>query len=263
MSNVKSILYTIFAPVLRRWLKGSMTGKRIKGSNMVLHYDRSQHLGFLFSKEIVYEPAFSKVLLDQIKTGDLVFEIGSNIGQYSLQISEKLGPAGKLICVEPDSDNFKCLSYNIKENKCENVILVNKAVSDKEGKMTMYKDTTTGGRMSSLFREYTGTQQHQTSEKVSVTTLRILMDTYGIPSFIKVDVEGAEHLVFSDPSTLHPKTTYLIEVRKETKAYIFNLFSNAGFSIYLLEQHQQEIHSIEDLPDFANLLIKSPGEPGE
>ena len=257
MADLKTSLYHFCAPVLRWWLKGSITGKRIKGTNMVLHYDRSQHLGFLFSKEIVYEPAFCKVLLEQVKPGDLVFEIGSNIGQYSLQISEKLGPQGKLICVEPDSDNFKWLTRNIQENKCENVILVNKAVTDKEGRMKMYKDTTTGGRMSSLIKEFSGAKEGGRTEEVDVTTLTALYDLYGIPGFMKVDVEGAEQLVFADPLSIHTRTNYLIEVRKETKAYIFNQFSKSGFSVYLLEKNQQEVHSSEDVPDFANLLISN------
>ena len=256
-SQLKSWLYQLAAPPLRALLRGRITGKPIKGSNKILYYDRGQHLGFLFSKEIHYEPAFSKTLLDQVQPGSLVFEIGSNIGQYSLQISERLGSTGQLICVEPDSDNFNMLSHNIRTNHCANVVLIHKAVSDVEGIMTMYKDTTTGGRMSSLFQEYSGDQAQGKTEQVEVTTLKSLTALYGIPSFIKVDVEGAEQLVFSDPHAIHSQTTYLIEVRKETKSYIFNLFSKAGFSIYLLEKHQQEIHSIEELPDFANLLISS------
>src|SRR5687767_12271203 len=123
--SIKSFIYHLAAPLLRRILKGQVTGKQIKGTHKVLYYDKSQHLGFLFATKINYEPTFSRILLDQVKPGMLVFEIGANIGQYSLQISEKLGPTGKLICVEPDSDNFKWLTNNMQHNKCDNVILVN------------------------------------------------------------------------------------------------------------------------------------------
>jgi len=256
MSSLKSLLYHFGAPLLRKWLSGSMTSKRIKGSSKVLYYDRSQHLGFLFSQEIVYEPEFSHILLDQIQPGTLVFEIGSNIGQYSLQISEKLGPSGKLICVEPDSDNFASLSFNILSNQCHNVVLQHKAVSDHEGELTFYKDTKTGGRMSSLIRVYSGTHYEGKSEIVQTTTLKVLIDQYGIPAFVKVDVEGAEDSVFSDPNAIKMKTTYLVEVRKETKIRVFNFFSGMGFSLYVLEQNQKEILDPGQIPDFANLLIK-------
>ncbi len=262
MSSLKSLLYHFGAPLLRKWLSGSMTSKRIKGSSKVLYYDRSQHLGFLFSQEIVYEPEFSHILLDQIQPGTLVFEIGSNIGQYSLQISEKLGPSGKLICVEPDSDNFASLSFNILKNHCQNVELINKAVTDHEDKLTFYKDTTTGGRMSSLIREYSGTHFQGKSEIVLTTTFKAMSEQFGIPAFVKVDVEGAENLIFKEKDAFHHATIFLVEVREETKTDVFNVFNDAGFSLYLLENNQQRILHSSDIPDFANLLIKHSHRTG-
>ena len=83
---------------------------------------------FLFQRSIRYEQEFTDTVLDFIKLlnqGDVVFEIGSNIGQYSLLIASKIGSAGKLICLEPDSDNFalQCVEKQIAEcnsaNRCE------------------------------------------------------------------------------------------------------------------------------------------------
>ena len=125
MTILKEIVYNLIAPVLRVWLRNSITGKPIKDTHKVLYYDRSQHLGFLFSHAIEYEKEFSTIIMQHIKPRNLVFEIGSNIGQYSLQIAEKIGENGKLICVEPDSDNFAYLSFNIIKNGCKNVHLVN------------------------------------------------------------------------------------------------------------------------------------------
>lgn len=206
-------MYKILAPPLRLLLKGHIVGKRIAGTNKTLYYDPSQHLAFLWAKEIRYEPAISGILLDQVQPGALVFEIGSNIGQYSLQISEKLGSQGKLICIEPDSDNYKMLSRNVIRNDCRNVILVNKAVSDTEGIMRMYKDTTTGGRMSSLIKEFSGMHKDGKTEEVQVTTFKALIEIYSQPAFVKLDVEGAECLVLSDFSCLTKETNYIVEVR--------------------------------------------------
>lgn len=258
MNALKEIIYKLVAPILRVVLRNSITSKPIRGSKQVLYYDRSQHLGFLFARQIVYEEAFSALIMHHIKSGDLVFEIGSNIGQYSVQIAEKIGEKGKLICVEPDSDNFAFLSFNVLKNGCRNINLLNAAVADREGQTIFYKDTMTGGRMGSLIREYSGTHFQGKSEEVKVITLKHLIDTYDTPDFVKVDVEGAEDLIFADTSNIPLKAIYLIEVRAETKAAVFQVFSSLGFEMYVLELDLKKVEHISDIPRFANLLIKHP-----
>ena len=253
---MKSLLYKILAPLFRIVLRNRITGKPLKGTSMKLYYDRSQHLGFLFARQIEYESEFSSIVLQYIKEGDLVFEIGSNIGQYSLQISAKIGNTGKLVCVEPDSDNFSFLSFNTSINHCTNVQLLKMAVSDHEGKSIFYKDTVTGGRMGSLIREYSSSHFRGMAEEVEITTLPQLISRFGHPAFIKVDVEGAEDLIFYNASTIDRNTTYLIEVREETKNNIFSVFHSLGFSIYLLENKLQRMEKAEDIPGFGNLIIQ-------
>jgi FkbM family methyltransferase len=261
MRSVRSYLYASLAPLLRRIFHDSIVGKQIKGTSARLYYDRSQHLGFLFARQIEYEREFSAIIMEHIFSGNLVFEIGSNIGQYSLQIAKKIGDHGKLICVEPDSDNFAFLSFNVLKNKCTNVSLVNAAVADQEGQTIFYKDTMTGGRMGSLIREYSGTHFQGESEEVRTTTLKNLINQYGIPDFIKVDVEGAEDLVFAESSSICMNTKYLIEVREETKVSIFQLFHSNGFAVFILEGGLHQAQQASDIPEFANLLIKKIPEP--
>ena len=256
MKGIKSLLYSIVAPLLRLLLANSITGKVIKGTQVKLYYERSQHLGFLFADQIEYEKEFSASVLEYLHSGNVVFEIGSNIGQYSMVMANKVGESGLVVCVEPDSDNFAFLSFNILKNHCANVRLINAAVADKEGYTTFYKDTITGGRMGSMFRQYSGSHFQGKSEEVRTLTLRQLTDQYGIPDFVKVDVEGAETLVFSDLQAIHESTIFLIEVREETKEHVFSVFQSKGFSIYVLENNLERIHKASDIPGFANLLIK-------
>lgn len=255
MQILKSKLYSIVAPTLRKILGKSVTGKNIKGTSLKLFYNRSQHLGFLFQKEVEYEKELSSIILNMIEPGSLVIEIGSNIGQYSLLIADKIGRSGKLVCIEPDSDNLMYLSNNIQENNLQNVETINAAVSNQEGVAVFYKDTVTGGRMGSLFRQYSSPQFRGESENVSTITLKALITKFGTPDFVKVDVEGAEDLVFSDEKIISSKTRFLIEVRKETKEHIFSFFTSLGFSIYLPEINMVRANTPMEIPDFANLII--------
>jgi len=63
-----------------------------------------------------------------------IVDIGANEGHYVLKMKEKL-PKSKIIAVEPNSEAFKILQKNVKENKIKNVILVKKAVSSKNRKV--------------------------------------------------------------------------------------------------------------------------------
>ncbi|MEP6645556.1 MAG: FkbM family methyltransferase [Saprospiraceae bacterium] len=255
MNKIKKGIYRFFAPLLRNILGKKISKKKIAGSQMWLYYERNQHLGLLFHKDVRYEREFSKIILQHIEKDDLVFEIGSNIGQYSLLIAEKIGVNGRLLCIEPDSDNFACLAFNIYKNRLKQVEILNVAVGEKTGQATFYKDTMTGGRMSSLFMKYASDHFKGITEEVRVITLRELIEKFGIPQFIKVDVEGAESMIFSDASLIDPGTKFLIEVRDETKEYIFNLFKNKQFKIMVLGEKIFNADKAEQIPGFANLLI--------
>lgn len=64
-----------------------------------------------------------------IKPGNVVLDIGGNIGFTTSIFSKLVEPNGKVISFEPDKTNFKHLSNLVKGKKLKNVDLVNKAVS--------------------------------------------------------------------------------------------------------------------------------------
>lgn len=49
-----------------------------------------------------YEEAYSEQLKAAILPGDVVWDVGANVGHYSMQISERVGPSGKVFAFEPD-----------------------------------------------------------------------------------------------------------------------------------------------------------------
>jgi len=232
-----------------------MISKRIRGTQMWLRYPMDQHLGFLLSKEIVYEENIRNQIRPYIKPGSKIFEIGSNIGQYTLEFSELLGSNGQLIAIEPDQDNFTLLSENCRLNRCSNVTLVCKAVSNQEGETQFFKDTITGGRSGSLIVEYAANHFQGRQETVHTTTYNSLVSTYGIPDFVKVDVEGAETLIFTLTTLLHPATVFFIEVRKETASEIYLRFKQSGFKVFQIDQGCEEILDADSISGLSNLLL--------
>ncbi len=73
-----------------------------------------------------------------INPGNVVIDIGAHIGLYTLIAAKKVGPKGKVYAFEPLEKNFKLLKKNVEVNGYKNVVLVNKAVSNKNGKSKLF-----------------------------------------------------------------------------------------------------------------------------
>ena len=85
-----------------------------------------------------YEPFETELLLSQLGPGNVVLDLGGNIGYYTLLFARRVGPSGKVFAFEPDPDNFALLQENIESNGYENVVLVPKAAADRAGPARLY-----------------------------------------------------------------------------------------------------------------------------
>jgi hypothetical protein len=65
--------------------------------------------------------------------GDTVFDIGAHCGVSTWHLSQRVGPAGRVIAFEPDPVNFSLLLQNIELHKLTNVTPLQIAVSDRNG----------------------------------------------------------------------------------------------------------------------------------
>ena len=123
-----------------------------------------------------------------IKNGDIVVDLGANIGYYTLILARLVGKSGHVYAFEPDPSNFEILSKNVKENKHDNVTLVQKAVSDKNSKIKLYVSK----RNLASHRIFDAEDKRESIE-VDVTTLdEYFQKSKKLVKFIKMDVEGAE-----------------------------------------------------------------------
>jgi FkbM family methyltransferase len=134
-----------------------------------------------------------KVIGDYFKwykpqAGETVFDLGANCGLSVYYFSQCVGPAGKVYAFEPDPINYAVLLRNIERHKLTNVVALQKAVSGSSGKLEFYSEGTCGSTLaSSSTRPTIGTV-----EIVEVLSLADACSQFGVPSFIKMDIEGAE-----------------------------------------------------------------------
>ncbi|MDP2946996.1 MAG: FkbM family methyltransferase [Nanoarchaeota archaeon] len=162
-----------------RFIKSDFT--LIQGHKMFLDSEDSLRL----SLSGVYEPFETETIKDIVKKGDIVMDIGANIGYYTLLLARFVGDKGKVIAFEPDPDNFVLLKKNVEINGYKNVILVQKAVSNKTEKIKLYLHKN-DKKQHSIY--------DSSNSRKSIEVESIRLDNYIDEEidFIKIDVEGAE-----------------------------------------------------------------------
>ena len=136
-----------------------------------------------------------------ISRGDLVFDVGANIGVYS-DAFQTLG--ARVVAIEPNPACCERLELIAKRS---DLIIENCAVGDELGTATM--NVCADPTLSTLSNEWYETARtspiHSGEEwlgaiEVRVATLDSLSKKYGAPSFIKIDVEGFEDRVLAGMS---------------------------------------------------------------
>src|SRR5207253_6545315 len=88
--------------------------------------------------EGVWEPLETYLVERRVREGDVVLDIGANIGYYTLVFAELVGDSGRVFAFEPEPANFALLSENTGLNGRANVTLVNAAVADAGGRLPLY-----------------------------------------------------------------------------------------------------------------------------
>lgn len=209
-------------------LQGRLRGKKwVVGSG--------EHGYWLGSYEMGKRIAFEK----EINAGSMVYDIGANVGYYTLLASVLTGDQGQVVAFEPLPRNIAYLKKHVKLNRLDNVEIFEAAVSDQAGEATFDLGASTA----------MGHLSDSGELRVRVVSLDGLLAAGKIspPDFIKLDVEGAEYHVLKG-------------ARQLLKTYHPVLFLDT----HQREAHKQTIHLLEELGYCFEILDgKSLGESKE
>jgi FkbM family methyltransferase len=129
-----------------------------------------------------------------VSDGITIFDVGANIGWYSVHLSKKL-PNAKIYSFEPLPGTFEQLKRNVELNKIQNISLNNFAFSDSVKKLSFYYSPALTGASSSV-------NITENDSMVLVECQANTIDNFVAENniqaidFIKCDVEGAEFMVY-------------------------------------------------------------------
>jgi FkbM family methyltransferase len=166
-----SLIYKL-GKLKTKWLPNNQQNKKIK-----------QEL-----EEISVRKSFYSSFINQ---NDLCFDVGANVGNRIVPLLE-IG--AKIVAVEPQESCYKILKLKF-GNKIE---IVTKGLGKTEGienfhisnasTISSFSDEWINSVKNDRFKEYNWEKVVQ----VEMTTLDKLIEQYGLPKFIKIDVEGYE-----------------------------------------------------------------------
>jgi FkbM family methyltransferase len=189
----------------------------------MLHF--GPYIGKCFELYGQYSESEVSVLRAFIKAGDTVLDIGANIGDLTLPMSQFVGDKGKVYAVESHSDTYHVLCANLALNGIQNVKALNCFIADSP-------QVDTGGPWGKF---------GYVSELWGAAIVSI--DSLGIEacSFIKIDVDGKEQEVLRSAGKLIEKCRPILYFENDDRASSPELLDHVMRQRYELYWHPAPI----------------------
>ena len=197
-----------------------------------------------------FEPASMSAVRRLVREGDVVLDVGANIGYYTVRFGKLVGVAGRVIASEPTLYYRRVLERNIAENGLTNVRLLDYGFSDRAD--TVAIDI---GPSSATMHSPAGFDRVLFQETIKIFRLDDVEASLGLQrlDFVKMDVDGHEPYILRGAWSVLGKYSpiILMEISHlhyfQAGVYGWDFYSeirNRGLRIYR-ETDFSEIDSLE------------------
>lgn len=187
--GLRFTLAQLFKPVLDSAL-ADVGNARYSYAGLQLDSDLTEHVPREMFKLGWYEHPFIDALARFAQPGDVLLDIGANVGNYSLALHQRYA---RIIAFEPNSANASILRKALLENHIDNVDLMEIALSDSASSGVLYVNT--AGNTGNASLDPASIQSADAAAvTVNMNTGDAALAELGIEAVaaIKIDVEGAE-----------------------------------------------------------------------
>ena len=203
-------------------------------------YFFAYHSGFLKRSKTYDYHYFVKKL---IKKGDVIIDIGANLGYYSILFAKWTGYTGKVYAVEPVGIYNKI--FNEKAKKYPNILLYPYALGQEEKDIELVSSPQMGYLSTGLPHVYDSDKDGniENQEFVFQAQMKIpslLFKDLTRIDYIKCDIEGFEYTVLSDMKELIDRYKPIVqaEVWAENEEKILDLFHQLHYTPYKLHNNR-------------------------
>lgn len=139
------------------------------------------------------EQPFWERFLGELRSDDIVYDIGASVGLISLAAAQ-IAAAGVVYAFEPDPETRERLAANGALNGLGNLWIVPWAVSDEAGELMLYSDGAAGFAPSLAPQTRQGAPTGQVMVRADSLDAALERGELPPPTVIKIDIEGAEIL---------------------------------------------------------------------
>ena len=183
------------------------------------------------------EPLIQDVFAEHVRQGGVVWDIGANIGFFSM-IASRLVGAGQVVAFEPLPANQQAIRRNIALNGITNVELVPIALGDSEGTAELEMHASPTWAKLDTSSDTTFQQEDAVTGRieVEVSTLDSQLGRFAAPDLIKMDIEGAEVAALRGASRLlsEHRPTLICEFHG-TNGAVSELLESYGYTLRTVE----------------------------
>jgi FkbM family methyltransferase len=185
------------------------------------------------------EPQVQKALVEHLRTGMTFYDVGANIGFFSLMAARIVGSQGRVVAFEADPEIAARLRENLVRNQFTHAHVEEKAVWSEPG-------TVTFERVDPAKSPDRGLGHISTNDFAdgAIVVEAVSLDQYSTshppPDFLKCDVEGAEVSVFQGATKLlsSARPIFLVEMHSPGNNHaLLDLFTSHGYRCQALDDN--------------------------
>jgi FkbM family methyltransferase len=184
------------------------------------------------------EPQVQQALVDHLRPGMTFYDLGANIGYFSLIAARLVGPKGRVVAFEADPEIAARLRENLSRNNFSHARVEQKAVWSEATTVSFARvdpNTSPDRGLGHVSADSSGD-----TIKVEAVSLDRYVTAQNSPDFVKCDVEGAEAEVFRGADRLleERRTILLVEMHSpENHRTLAHKFVELGYAVRNLDEN--------------------------
>jgi FkbM family methyltransferase len=204
----------------------------------------------------INEPEVLDVLVSHVIPGSTFYDVGANVGYFTLVGARLVGPAGRVCAFEPVPATAAVLAANVAMNDLRHVTVHEVAAAATSGRARFELGEESVRARLAAERPH---EPASNTAEVALAALDTLVEDGVVPPphFIKMDIEGAEVAALQGlRKTLRRHRPHVLVEVHGTQREVVALLRDAGYEVVPVEAEGPA----EAVPDFTHVLA-SPVAP--